>query len=163
MLRFNSRVLIPLLAALGTTPALAEAGNLAQLTLAPGFDRVTAKVSGYTAGAYSLLLIAKRDGNDNPCIGYGAPSPDHVMVLEKDFPRLKLRVNSRGEDTTLVIQGPDNDTIRCSDDTGNNKDASISDTNWEAGTYKIWVGSFDPNQRWDYTLSAVEAPRAASR
>lgn len=134
MLQFNDRVFIPLLAALGTTPAFAEAANFAQLSLAPGFDRVTAKVSGYTAGDYSLLLIAKRDGNNNPCIGYGSPSPDHVMVLEKDFPRLKLRVNSRGEDTTLVIQGPDNDTIRCSDDTGNNKDASISDTNWEAGT-----------------------------
>lgn len=156
MLHFNQiRGLIALVATLSAIPMIAKAANFGNLTLTPGFDSSTAVVTGATGGAYSLSSIANRDRNDNPCIGFGDPTPDHIMTLEKDFPKLKLQVNSRGNDTTLVIQGS-NGTVRCGDDTGSNKDASITGTNWKAGNYEIWVGSFDAGQRWNYSLSARE-------
>ena len=90
------------------------------------------------------------------CIGFADPKPDHILVLEKDFPKLNIKVNSGGNDTTLLIVGPDNKTIRCGDDTGRSKDASIKDINWKAGKYKIWVGSFKARSRKNYRLSLQE-------
>jgi hypothetical protein len=65
-------------------------------------------------------------------------------------------VNGGGQDTTLVIRGPNDQTIRCGDDTGSKKDASVKDSNWAAGTYRIWVGSIESGQRVDYSLSVRE-------
>ena len=58
--------------------------------------------------------------------------------------------------TILLIQGPDNNTIRCGDDTGNSKDASIDDKDWKAGTYKVWVATFNSQVKKNYTLSVEE-------
>ena len=155
MLRFRGFGILTLITALIATPVLAETATFGQLTLSPGFQRAAGIANGYISGSYSLSSVANRDRNKNPCIGFSDPKPDHVMVLEKDFPRLTLKVDTRGKDTTLVIKSPDG-TIRCGDDTGNNKDASIGDSDWKAGTYSIWVGSFEPGQTLDYTLSARE-------
>ena len=78
------------------------------------------------------------------------------MILENDFSHLKLQVSSGGKDTTLLIQGSNEQTIRCGDDTRENQDASIDDMNWKAGTYKIWVGSLEPGKHWNYRLSAQQ-------
>ncbi|WP_421656616.1 hypothetical protein [Leptothermofonsia sp. ETS-13] len=80
------------------------------------------------------------------------PLPDHILVLQQFFPKLSLRVNSGGSDTTLVVQGPDG-VIRCGDDTGSKKDASITDTEWSAGSYKVWVGTSTPGVKRNYTLT----------
>jgi hypothetical protein len=111
-------------------------------------------VIGHTGGTYSLSSIANSDRNKKPCIGYGSETPDHIMTLQKDFPRLSVQVNS-GKDTTLVIRGPDNFTL-CGDDTGSSKDASVTASNWKAGEYRIWVGSIDSGKRWNYTLTVRE-------
>ncbi len=156
MLQLNSRYLIPLLVALSAVSAIAQGANFGQLTLALGFNRETAVVTGHTSGSYSLSSIANRDRSNNRCLGFGDPNPDHVMILENDFSHLKLQVSSGGKDTTLLIQGPNKQTIRCGDDTRENQDASIDDMNWKAGTYKIWVGSLEPGKRWNYRLSAQQ-------
>ncbi|HYX16218.1 MAG TPA: hypothetical protein VE944_17985, partial [Nostoc sp.] len=67
-----------------------------------------------------------------------------------------IQVDSNGNDTTLLIQGPDQTTIRCGDDTGKSKDASVSDRNWKRGTYRIWVGTFNPGGKRDYTLKVEQ-------
>lgn len=153
--RFRTSWLITLMAALMATPVLAQSANFQSLKLSPGFKRADGVVTGNTGGSYSLPAIANRDVQSNPCIGFAAPTPDHVMVLENNFSKLKIQVDSRGKDTTLVIKGPDN-IIRCGDDTGTNKDASIQESNWKAGEYRIWVGSIDSGKRWNYTLRVEE-------
>ncbi|MBE9181509.1 hypothetical protein IQ268_23385 [Oculatella sp. LEGE 06141] len=144
------------LVAIASTPALAQTANFDSLSLSPGFTSNEGTVSGYTQGSFSLTAISDRDNTGSLCLGYAASTPDHVMTLEQDFSRLRVEVNSGGNDTTLIIVGPNNRTVRCGDDTGSNKDASIEDTNWRAGTYRIWVGSFDAGSRYNYTLSVEE-------
>jgi hypothetical protein len=155
MLRLSGGGIIALIAALNTTPVLSQAANFANLSLSPGFPPTAGQVPGNTGGAYSLSSIANSDRNKTPCIGYGADTPDHIMVLEKDFPKLTVQVNSRARDTTLVVRGPGDFTL-CGDDTGTSKDASVEAFNWKAGEYRIWVGSINPRQRWNYTLTVRE-------
>jgi len=141
-------VIIPMIA----TSASAQKANFTSLKLSPGFEADTGTTSGYTGGSYSLSAISNRDRDKKACIGFADPNPDHILVLEKDFNNLKILVNSDGSDTTLLIKGPDETTIRCGDDTGKSKDASIDDGNWKQGTYKIWVGTFNSGIKQNYTL-----------
>ncbi len=155
-LHFRGGWLLAIATTVMTTPVIAQTANFATLNLSPGFAPAQGKVSGYTGGDYSLSAISNRDRDKRPCIGFADPKPDHIMVLEKDFTRLKLQVNSGGTDTTLLIKGPDNNTIRCGDDTGKSKDASIDDLNWEKGTYQIWVATFNAGVKRNYTLTVEE-------
>lgn len=143
---------IAITAALGILPAVAQTANFGSVTISSNTLASVQPLQGYTQGSFSLSAIANRDRNGDLCLGYAESTPDHIMVLEQDFSQLSVRVNSGG-DTTLLIQGPDNGTIRCGDDTGNNPDASIQDSNWQAGRYKVWVGSFDSGVRHDYQLT----------
>lgn len=154
MLRLSVAIPATLMAALVGLPVLAGA-NFAQLNLSPNFERQQARVLGHTGGSFSLSSLASRDYRNQPCIGFGDPEPDHIMVLEDNFESLRLQVNSGGNDTTILVQAPDG-TIRCGDDTGSKKDASIEDINWIAGSHKVWIGSFEPSQSWDYRLSVRE-------
>jgi hypothetical protein len=152
MRRLYGRGVIALIAVLSATPVLSQAANFGNLSLSPGFAQGSGRVAGHTAGTYSLSSIANSDRNGNPCIGYGAETPDHIMTLDKDFPKLSVQVNSGGKDTTLIIRGPDNLTL-CGDDTGSSKDASVQASNWKAGEYRIWVGAINAGQSWNYTLT----------
>jgi hypothetical protein len=147
--------LLAMLAAITATPVIAETPNFGTFSLVPGFEPAQGKFSGYTGGSYSLSAISNRDRDKKPCIGFADPKPDHIMVLEKDFDHLKILVNSGNADTTLLIKGPDN-TIRCGDDTGKRKDASIDDLNWKKGTYEIWVGTFNPGVKRNYKLTVQQ-------
>jgi hypothetical protein len=143
-------------ATLSAAPILAQSANFEPLNLSPGFGAAAGTVQGYTGGAFSLSAIANRDRANNLCLGYADSTPDHIMTLGQRFDQLTLQVDSGGNDTTLVIEGPHN-SVRCGDDTSRtNKDASISDSNWPSGTYRVWVGAIDSNARYDYTLRAQE-------
>jgi hypothetical protein len=144
--------IISILTIITTTPALADTSNFGSFSLSPGFEPEKSTVTGFTGGSYSLSAISNRDRDKNVCIGFADPNPDHIITLEKDFPHLKILVNSGGVDTTLLVQGPDN-AIRCGDDTGKRKDASIEGNDWKAGTYKIWVGTFNSGVKLNYTLT----------
>ena len=135
------------------TVVMAEAtANFDGFTLNP--TKKTASVGGSTGGSVSIPAITGgSDRSGNKCLGFGDSKPDHLMTLTQAITKLNLKVNSGGRDTTIVIQGPDGE-LRCGDDTGNKKDASFSGTNWNAGTYKIWVGSMAPGDRGNYRLSA---------
>jgi hypothetical protein len=152
MLGLNSRGFLALMTALIATPVLAQTPNFGSLTLAPNFSPEKATVNGTTAGSFSLTSLKNKDIHNRPCIGYGSSNPDHVIVLQKGFSHLRLQVNSRGKDTTLVVEGPDGN-FRCGDDSSGSKDASIDDSNWKAGRYLVWVGSIESGPRYDYTLS----------
>jgi hypothetical protein len=151
--RLKSGILLSLLTLVTVAPVRAQTANFGTITLAAGNNKDIVSVSGYTGGSYSLSAIRNRDRNNNSCIGFADPNPDYILVLKQDIPKLKMQINSGGSDTTMLVQGPDDSMIRCGDDTGRNKDASIDDKNWKAGTYKLWVGNFNPNTKNNYTLS----------
>ncbi|GAB4190892.1 MAG: hypothetical protein Fur006_33420 [Coleofasciculaceae cyanobacterium] len=151
----HSRILVVLAVASSATPAFSQAANFGKFKLSAGFPPEAGQVSGRTGGTYSLSSIANKGSNGKPCIGYGAQTPDHIMVLESNFPKLNIAVNS-GQDTTIVIKGPKN-LILCGDDTktskGVSKDASVDASNLPPGEYEVWVGSIQEGQRWNYTLN----------
>ncbi|MEH2423191.1 MAG: hypothetical protein V7K48_20440 [Nostoc sp.] len=155
-LQFRGGWLLAILTVITATPVIAETGNFGTLNLSTNFDPAQGRVQGFTGGSYSLSAISNRDHDQKACIGFADPTPDHIMVLEKDFSQLTIQVDSNNNDTTLLIQGPDQTTIRCGDDTGKSKDASVSDRNWKSGTYRIWVGTFNPGVKHDYTLTVEQ-------
>ncbi|MBE9208015.1 hypothetical protein IQ244_16080 [Nostoc sp. LEGE 06077] len=147
---------LAILAAVTAAPAIAETPNFGKFSLLPGFEPAQGKFSGYTGGSFSLPAISNRDRDKKACLGFADPKPDYTMVLEKDFDQLTILVNTGNTDTTLLIKGPDNETIRCGDDTGRSKDASISDRNWKKGIYQIWVGTFNSDAKHKYTLTVQQ-------
>lgn len=151
---FKNGTLLLAIATIATLPVLAETANFGTLTLSRGFQPPTAVLRGSTGGSYSLSAIANADRHKNKCLGFATPTPDHIIVLQQNFSKLTIKVNSGGKDTTLLVQS--GNTVRCGDDAGQNKDASIVDSDWQAGTYRIWVGTVEPGVKSNYTISVQE-------
>lgn len=146
-----STLILSIITAVTATPVIANSSNFGKTSLSPGFEPSKGRLTGYTTGSFSLHLMSKRDQNGNPCTGFATSTPDHIIVLDKDFSNLELKVDS-GSDTTLFVLGPDDNTIRCGDDNGKNKDARVTGNDWKAGLYKIWVGNFRKNSQTNYSL-----------
>jgi hypothetical protein len=136
-------------------PVLAQDSNFGAATLSAGFQPAQGVMQGRTGGSFSLSSIANRDRAGNLCVGFGDSTPDHILNLRSGFARLSLQIDSRGNDTTLIVQGP-NGFLRCGDDTGGSKDASVEGTSLPAGSYRVWVGAFDAGKQFDYTLTVRE-------
>lgn len=134
----------------GGLPAIAESANFGTLSLAPGFPAAAGTATGYTSGSFSLSAIANRDRHNKLCLGYAGDQevPDHVVVLQKNFARLSLKVSSKNKKTTLLVKGPDG-TIRCGG-------VEIEEANWAAGTYRVWVGAPEAGMKQNYTFTARE-------
>jgi hypothetical protein len=134
-------------------PSLAQP-VVSEIRISSGFTPSQAQVDGVTTGVYGISNLASRDRNGNLCLGYAEATPDHVLVLTDAFEHLNIAVDSDGSDTTLLIQGPNDETIRCNDNADRrSQDAAIDDIDWAAGTYRIWVGSFDQGTQHDYVLT----------
>lgn len=88
-----------------------------------------------------------------PCRGWVSGEPNHVFTFTGEFSQLIMRVSSNA-DTTLLVEGP-RGTL-CNDDSFG-LDPSIGGT-WPAGTYTVYVGSFDYGATPQYTLSLLELP-----
>lgn len=130
--------------------AIGQEANFGKLALGTG--KTSGTLRGTTGGSTSLpAIVSNTDRNNRRCLGFGDPTPDHLLVLQEPFKRLSLRVRSTNTDTTLVVQGP-NGIVRCGDDLGSNKNASIQDSDWSSGTYRVWVGTATPSVQSDYML-----------
>lgn len=147
-----------LIAAIATSTLAISAGhtqptaNFESFTIGNG--SASASVGGTTGGTTSIpAIIGSTDRSGNKCLGFGDPNPDHIMTLKQPLSKLTLKVNSGGRDTTLVVRGP-NGALRCGDDTGSKKDASLVSSDWEPGVYQVWVGSMESGVRSNYRLSA---------
>ncbi len=135
--------------ALTSIPALANP-NFGTLTL--NGQTTSGMLQGTTGGATSLpAIVSNSDRHNNKCLGFGDPNPDHLLVLQRNVPRLQLRVDSGNNDTTLVIEGP-NGIVRCGYNSAGSQDVTIDDTDWQAGSYKVWVGSGEAGGRHNYRL-----------
>jgi hypothetical protein len=148
--------------AIGLMAGAAQADE--PITLTAG----AAEVQGVTADGdrtpQSLTQLASRDRRRKLCLGYSTTEPGHTFVLSENQPRLQVAVESEGRDTTLLIQGPRG--IDCNDNARRgNRDAAITDSDWPAGTYQIWVGAFNPGDTIDYVLriDALDADTQPNR
>lgn len=140
-----------LVSLLAIAPAIAQNANFGSIVL--GGDVRQGSATGSTAGFFPLSNITARDRLGNLCVGFASQTPDHILVLQQDFPSLKVRVDSGGEDTTLLIQGPNDNTVICGNDTSRrNLDAIVEGKNVPAGTYRVWVGAHEQGQQYNYTL-----------
>lgn len=155
MLHYPLAALSGLAMVVSLPPAVAQTANAEPITLS-AYPPTAASVSGSIVGAYSLSNIANSDRVGNLCAGFADTNPDHILTLQSDFPSLTITVDS-GEDTTLLIQGPDDNSIYCGQDISRSDlDAQVTGDNWRAGTYRIWVGSHNQGQRFDYSLTVRE-------
>lgn len=76
-------------------------------------------------------------------------TPDHLMILSRDFDFLQISVEAPG-DITLLVEKPDGELV-CSDDTlGVLPEVSGS---YPAGRYKIWVGDWGNSYEYQICLS----------
>ncbi|MBW4649512.1 MAG: hypothetical protein KME06_12610 [Kastovskya adunca ATA6-11-RM4] len=147
---------LALVAALSAAPILAQETNFGTLKLKRGFEPAAGTAAGYTGGSFSLSAIANQDIEGNPCVGFGDSTPDHILILDENFPKLNVRVNSSGYDTTLVIRKTGGNIIRCNDDSDSSQNPSINAENWKAGEYEVWVGAIDAGTKRNYSISVRE-------
>ncbi|MGG6294142.1 hypothetical protein ACQ4M4_06940 [Leptolyngbya sp. AN02str] len=127
--------------------------NFDSVSLSAGFSAAQGTLRGRTGGQVSLpSIVANRDRANVICSGFGSSTPDHIITLEQDFSRLTLQVNSNGNDSALVVRGPDG--VRCgSDISRTNLDDQLTGNDWSAGSYEVWVGSSVAGDRFGYTLN----------
>ncbi len=155
ILRRPLSVLGGLTVLLSVAPVVAQSAHFEGITLS-AYPPTSASVEGRTVGSYALSNIADSGTNGSLCTGFADTTPDHILTLESDFPSLTVTVDS-GQDTTLLIQGPNDNTVRCGQDISrSNLDAQVAGSDWSAGAYRVWVGSHDQGQRFDYTLTVSE-------
>lgn len=129
-----------------STPLAAQAETV-PLTLTNG----SAQATGVTASLYSLTQLASRDRHRKLCLGFGDQQPDYTFTLSEPMPQLQVAVDSSGQDTTLLLQGPLG--VSCNDNAERGtRDAAIGGEDWPEGTYRVWVGSFDSSDQLNYTL-----------
>lgn len=128
---------------LATVPTLAQPATFGSLTL--GSKSMSGVLNGSTGGNTSLpAIVSNRDRHGRNCLGYGDPTPDHTLILQKPISKLRVAI-AGGNDLTLAIVGA-NGVLRCSD-------GALEDADWQAGTYRVWVGTVEPNKSRNYRLT----------
>jgi hypothetical protein len=121
--------------------------------LGPKFSPDPVTIRGISGGAVPARNVAGHaETPTGPCMGFVDQAPDHTVVLTTFFNYLSLQVNSP-EDTTLLISGPGGSW--CNDDY-QGKNPGVAGQ-WLAGTYRVWVGSYDTNNYHPYIIRITEA------
>jgi len=129
---------------LGATPARAD------ISLNSGFGQTS--ISGTAGGGTSLRDIAgKVETATGSCLGFGKGQADQILRLNSGFRDLTLVVKSN-MDTTIVVKGPGG--TWCNDDF-QGKNPGL-DGQWQAGEYKIWIGTQGRNQSVNYVLKVSQ-------
>lgn len=112
------------------------------VSLRPGFMPDPHVVSGKAGGTRSSARL--QDG----CSGWIGDAPNHILVAEADFDRLRILVRSR-KDTSLIVRKPDG-SFFCADD-NEGKNPAIAEA-FPQGVYRIWVGTFRQGNDTEYHL-----------
>ncbi|HEY9902108.1 MAG TPA: hypothetical protein V6D43_06715 [Candidatus Sericytochromatia bacterium] len=122
------------------------------VTIRPRFSPDPMTIRGISGGSVPATNVASRkETPTGPCVGFVDEPPDHTLVLSSFFNYLSLQVESP-KDTTLVISGPGG--TWCNDDF-QGKNPGIAGQ-WQAGTYRVWVGSYDKNNYHAYIIRMSE-------
>lgn len=110
------------------------------LTLSPGFMPDPMQRTFVSGGGQEASQMFGLDMQGTECSGTISQTPDHVMTLTDGFDFLRVW-NQSDADTTLIIDGPGR-FLLCDDDGGSGLNELIEHTNWRAGEYRIYVGSY---------------------
>ncbi len=122
------------------------------ITIRPKFSPDPLTIRGISGGPVSVRKIAGRaETATGPCVGFVDQQPDHTIVLTAFFNYLSLEVESP-EDTTILIKGPGGSW--CNDEFDGQNPGIAGQ--WLAGTYTIWVGSYDKDKYHPYTIRLSE-------
>lgn len=134
-------------AQIAQTPPIFE-----NVTIRPKFSPDPLTIRGISGGAVSAPKVAGRQETaTGPCAGFVDDKPDHTIVLTSFFNYLSLQVQSP-EDTTIVISGPGG--TWCNDDS-QAKNPGLAGQ-WLAGTYQVWIGSYDKTKFVPYIIKITE-------
>lgn len=118
------------------------------VTIRPRFSPDPMTIRGISGGSVPASNVGNRKQTPTgPCVGFMDKAPDHTLVLTSFFNYFSLVVESP-QDTTLVISGPGG--TWCNDDF-QGKNPGIAGQ-WQAGSYRVWVGSYDTNNYHPYLI-----------
>ncbi len=119
-----------------------------QTTLSPGFgvERLTSIAGGPRPGSEWTGVSPHTD-----CTGHMPAEPQHEIELTEDISNLRV-VASHSIDLTMVIEGPEG--VWCNDDFEGLDPGLLSA--FPAGTYKIFIGTFDGEFAPDYSLTLTD-------
>ncbi|MEI6063582.1 MAG: hypothetical protein WCQ26_03235 [Pseudanabaena sp. ELA748] len=124
------------------------------IAIAPSTVPKAIELRGISGGGVETQKKSGRKSTETgECIGFIDAEPDHKITLSKPFKYLKLQVKSSG-DTIMLVRGPGGSW--CSDDVSDRNPEIGGD--WLAGTYEVWVGSYEENASFPYLLEVSEKP-----
>ncbi len=111
------------------------------------------RARGRTGGSVSTATLLSTCN-----FGFITTEPSHIVTLDRPASALEFTVTS-ASDTTLLVLGP-NGSAECNDDReqGNFNPRLLFDSA-PAGTYTVWVGTFNQGARNLYQLNATTNPR----
>jgi hypothetical protein len=135
-------ILVPIL--LSAAPAMSQE---ALKPISPRFTPDPHVYSGKAGGGVSLQSIATTKAN-GICQGLSQQSPNHSLVVEKNFGFLSLKVSAGDRNLSLLVKGPDG--IYCR----NGRSPELSGA-WISGKYEVWIGTNDGDPA-DYRLTLSE-------
>lgn len=126
-------------------PLLAVEGeaSFGTVELAPGFMPDPHVAQGRSGGTVDASTLGEG------CQGWISPRPDHLFVAREAFEQLHVLVRSP-VDTTLVLRRPDG-TYACDDDAGGERNPTLV-VDLPAGTYPVWIGSYEKGEEAPYRL-----------
>ncbi|MEA5513097.1 hypothetical protein [Nodularia sp. UHCC 0506] len=122
------------------------------ITIQRQFSPDPLTVRGMSGGSIAGKIISGRSKTPTgPCTGFVSETPGHILKLTSAFDYLKLVVESP-QDTTMIIKGPGG--TWCNDDFEGKNPGIVGE--WLPGDYKVWVGSYEKDQYFPYTLRITE-------
>jgi len=124
------------------------------IAIAPSFTPKAIELRGISGGGVETQKKSgRKETETGDCIGFIDAEPDHKITLTRPFKYLKMQVKSSG-DTVLLVRGPGGSW--CSDDVSDRNPEIGGD--WLAGTYEVWVGSYEENTSFPYLIEVTEKP-----
>lgn len=135
-------------------PAPTMQSNFGTVTLEAGFVPDPHVVSGTSGGNIDASTLSAG------CSGWVSSTPDHILDARGAFSTMRILGHSSG-DVTLVVQKPDGSYL-CNDDAEGTD--PVVEGSFAAGSYRIWVGSYEQGRNAQYRLgfSELSSTRAAS-
>lgn len=139
---------------LALNPAGRPASVEGTIRLQPGFMPDPTRAAGTSGGPHEGSAVNDREGD--VCAGWFSETPQHVLELG-NFASLRVMAHAlaEGDDLSLMILRPDG-TFWCDDDSGDGFDPMVEESDWPAGTYGVWVGSFEEGVASPYRLGVTE-------
>ena len=96
---------------------------------------------------------SRRLGLPDACPGFWSAEPQHYVTLAHGVPYLRMEVLA-DRDTTLAVVTPDGH-VWCDDDSAGEQNPRL-EGRFPAGTYAVYVGTFQRNERTRYELEMSE-------